>query len=62
MTGFGDYPRQTVFVGGYTIDTLSVRLSVTFCFLNSLKETLIEFNHTLQTYLYYKDKYLHNKK
>ena len=39
------YPPQTVFVGGYTVFTLSVRPdvrasirpSVTFCFLNKLK-------------------------
>ena len=43
------YPPQTVFVGGYTVFTLSVRpsertnertnesVSVTFCFLNILK-------------------------
>ena len=35
------YPRQTVFVGGYTVFTLSERpsdrVSVTFCFLNILK-------------------------
>ena len=34
-------PPQTVFVGGYTVFTLSVRVcvrvSVTFCFLNILK-------------------------
>ena len=36
-----DYPPQTLFVGGYTVFTLSerttVRVSVTFCFLNILK-------------------------
>ena len=35
------YPPQTVFVGGYTVFTLSVRpsvrSSVTFCFLNIFK-------------------------
>ena len=35
------YPPQTVFVGGYTVFTLSVRPSirpsVTFCFLNNFK-------------------------
>ena len=39
------YPPQTVFVGGYTVFTLSVRpnerpsecVSVTFCFLNILE-------------------------
>ena len=39
------YPPQTVFVGGYTVFTLSERtndrtnesVSVTFCFLNILK-------------------------
>ena len=39
------YPPQTLFVGGYTVFTLSdrpterttVRVSVTFCFLNILK-------------------------
>ena len=39
------YPPQTVFVGGYTVSTLSERpyerpsdrVSVTFCFLNILK-------------------------
>ena len=35
------YPPQTVFVGGYTVFTLSdrptVRVSVTFCFLNNFK-------------------------
>ena len=31
------YPPQTLFVVGYTVFTLSVRPSVTFCFLNNLK-------------------------
>ena len=35
------YPPQTMFVGGYTVFTLSVRpnesVSVTFCFLNILE-------------------------
>ena len=35
------YPLQTVFVGGYTVFTLSERpsdrVSVTFCFLNNFK-------------------------
>ena len=34
------YPPQTVFVGGYsryTVFSLSIRPSVTFCFLNNLK-------------------------
>ena len=31
------YPPQTLFVVGYTVFTLSVRASVTLCFLNILK-------------------------
>ena len=55
------YPPQTVFVGGYTVFTLSVRpsvrQSVTFCFLNNL-ESWMEFNQTLHTHSYLQGKYI----
>ena len=31
------YPPQTVFVGGYSVFTLYVCVSIKFCFLNILK-------------------------
>ena len=60
------YPPQTVFVGGYTVFTLSVHLkvrpTVRLCVRNVLfplylEESLMEFHQILQTHSYVQGKY-----
>ena len=53
------YSSRTVFVGGYTVFTLSDPVSVcNVLFPSNLKESLMEFHQTLQTHSYIQDKYL----
>ena len=63
-------PPANFVCGGYTVFTLSVRVCVRTCVLQSvrnvlfpkyLEESLLDFHQTLQTCSYMQDKYLRQK-